>query len=371
MRTIGSGKVRYAVVGAGHITQVAVLPAFAHAAENSELVALVSSDPDKLRQLAQRYGVSAHGSLDELEQVLEEADADAVYIALPNHLHRECTERAAAAGVHVLCEKPMAVTSEDCQAMIAACEREQVKLMIAYRLHFEEANLRAVDLVRSGRIGRPLLYQAALTQQVRPGNIRTRRETGGGALLDVGIYCLNAARYLFAAEPEEVFGFIQRGGDGGAQGVDESASVVMRMPGNGMAQFLASQGAAGVSQLRIIGERGDLEVLNAFDYVSERTHRLTLGDETEERTFPPQDQFGPELVYFSRCVLEGLDPEPDGTEGLADVRVLEAILASADRGRPVTLPPFERRQRPDLGQLITRPPVEKPEEIHATPPTVG
>jgi predicted dehydrogenase len=194
-------KVRYALVGAGNIAQVAVLPAFEHAAGNSELVAIVSSNAEKRAQLAARYGLEHVGPYDDFERLSQEAKADAVYLGVPNHLHREWTERAARAGLHILCEKPMATNVPDCHAMIAAAELAHVQLMIAYRLHFEEANLRAIEIARSGRIGEPRILSAMLTQQVRPGDVRMSAQAGGGALLDEGPYCVNASRYLFDAEP--------------------------------------------------------------------------------------------------------------------------------------------------------------------------
>ena len=131
---------------------------------------------------------------------------DAVYLVLPNHLHREYVVRAAEAGVHVLCEKPMAVTEEDCKAMIEAADANKVKLMIAYRLHFEEANLEAIRLLKSGKLGNPRIFDSAFSQQVADDNIRVTEpvEKGGGPVYDMGIYCINAARYLFQAEPAAV-----------------------------------------------------------------------------------------------------------------------------------------------------------------------
>jgi predicted dehydrogenase len=145
----GGHKVRYAVVGLGHIAQIAVLPAFAKA-KNSELVALVSDDPKKLAKLGKKYNVPLRYSYDEYDACLCSGEVDAVYIALPNSLHREYTVRACRARVHVLCEKPMAVTESDCEAMIAAAKENRTRLMIAYRLHFEEANMKAVEIARSG-----------------------------------------------------------------------------------------------------------------------------------------------------------------------------------------------------------------------------
>ena len=181
-------KVRYAVVGLGHIAQVAVLPAFAHA-ENSELTALVSDDPEKLEKLGRKYKVTRRYSYEQFEECLGSGAVDAVYIALPNHLHREYTERAARGGVHVLCEKPLAVTEEDCLSMIRVAEENRVKLMVAYRLHFEEANLKAIDLVQSGKLGDPRLFDSVFTMTVKDGDIRLNpRELGGGTLYDIGVY---------------------------------------------------------------------------------------------------------------------------------------------------------------------------------------
>ena len=168
-----SGPVRYAVVGLGHIAQVAVLPAFAHARRNSRLAALVSNDPTKLKTLSRKYQIRGTFSYADYDACL--AQVDAVYISLPNSMHAEYAVRAAAAGVHVLCEKPMAVTAEECERMIDACRENKVKLMIAYRLHFEEINLQVVDLVRRGRIGEPKFFNSSFSFAVRPGNIRTKK----------------------------------------------------------------------------------------------------------------------------------------------------------------------------------------------------
>ena len=171
--------IRYAVVGLGHIAQVAVLPAFAHA-RNSELVAVVSDDRTKRREMAKRYGLEQAFTYEEFDDCLREVDA--VYIALPNSMHADYTIRAARAGVHVLCEKPMAVTAKECQQMIAACRKARVKLMIAYRLHFESLNLAAMDLARRGRLGELKFFNSTFSMKVRRGDIRTKRAYGGGTV---------------------------------------------------------------------------------------------------------------------------------------------------------------------------------------------
>jgi predicted dehydrogenase len=364
------GRVRYAVVGAGNIAQVAVLPAFEHAKENSELVAIVSSDADKRKALSERYRLKVTGGYDELEQVLERSGADAVYLAVPNAMHRELTERAARAGRHVLCEKPMAETVEDCEAMIAVCKEHNVRLMIAYRLHFEEANLRAVELVQSGKLGELCIFSSIFSQEVRPGDVRTKGELVGGALYDMGVYPINAARYLFRDEPDEVFATCITGSDGRFENVDQTTSAILRFPGGRVAQLTASLAAASVSSYRIVGTMGDLRVEPAFDYVRELKHYLTIGEKTSEQVFPRRDQFAPELVTFSNCVLEGREPEPSGEEGLADVRIVRAIFRSAETGKTVRLTPFSRSQRPSLAQEMHKPPVQHIEAVNAPSPTL-
>ena len=364
-------KVRYAVVGLGHIAQVAVLPAFAHA-ENSQLAALVSDDSEKLEKLGRKYKVKTRCSYAEYDKCLASGEVDAVYITLPNHLHREYAERAARAGVHVLCEKPMAVTEDDCLAMLRAAEENKVKLMVAYRLHFEEANLKAIDLVQRGKIGDPRLFDSVFTMTVKEGDIRLNpRELGGGTLYDIGIYCINAVRNLYGAEPMEVVAFSANNGDPRFLQCEETTSAILRFPGRErLASFTCSFGAADVSNYRVVGTEGDLVLEPAYEYAGELKQWVTVNGRTRERSFPKRDQFAPELIHFSECISTGAEPEPSGWEGLADVRVIRALYRSADSGQPVTLEPFDKyTQRPALDQEIRRPAVPKPELINTEAPS--
>jgi glucose-fructose oxidoreductase len=375
-KTNGSGggnvrkrKIRYAVVGQGYISQVAVLPAFAHAKKNSELAALVSDDPVKLRKLSKKYDVPRTFSYDEYDACLSSGEIDAVYIALPNSMHREYTERAAAAGVHILCEKPMAVTEDDCAAMIRAASAADVKLMIAYRLHFDPANMQAVKMVRSGKLGEPRIFNSVFTMQVEKGNIRLKKDLGGGPLYDIGIYCINAARYLFQDEPVEVCAFNANNGEERFQEVEEMTAAILRFPNERLATFTCSFGAADVSAYEVVGTRARLRVDPAYEYAGNLKHEFTRNGKTRKRRFPQRDQFAPELLYFSGCILEDKDPEPSGTEGLIDVRIIRALYRSARSGQPVTLGDFEKTHRPGPEQEIRRPPVRKPELVHAASPS--
>jgi glucose-fructose oxidoreductase len=363
-------KVRYAVVGLGHIAQVAVLPAFAHA-QNSVISALVSDDSEKLEKLGRKYKVKARFSYDQYDECLRSGVADAVYIALPNHLHRDYSERAARAGVHVLCEKPMAVTEEDCLSMIRVAEENQVKLMIAYRLHFEEANLKAIDIVQSGRLGDPRLFDSVFTMMVKEGDIRLNpRELGGGTLYDIGVYCINAVRNLFGAEPMEVVAFSANKGDQRFLQCEETTSAILRFPGRErLASFTCSFGAADVSSYRVVGTKGELVMDPAYEYAGELKQRVTVDGRTRGRTFAKRDQFAPELVSFSECILSGAAPQPSGWEGLADVRVIRALYRSADTGQPVTLAPFSKDDRPSLDQELSRPPVRQPALVNTEAPS--
>ncbi|HXF10783.1 MAG TPA: Gfo/Idh/MocA family oxidoreductase, partial [Desulfuromonadaceae bacterium] len=350
-----SGKIRYAVVGLGHIAQFAVLPAFKNAQKNSSLVALVSDDEVKLNSMAREYGVKHTFHYDEYETCLHSGLIDAVYIALPNNLHRDYAVRAAQAGVHVLCEKPLAVTEDDCQKIIRACAENDVKLMTAYRLHFERGNLEAIDIVRSGEIGEPRIFNSVFTMQVTSNNIRTHDRYAGGTLYDIGIYCINAARCIFADEPTEGTCFTASSNDPRFREVEEMASAVLRFPKNRLASFTASFGAEDTAGYEVVGTKGRLRAIQAYDYSEPVVLELTCENKTRRKTYGLRDQFGPELIYFSECILHDREPEPSGVEGLRDVHIIRSLYDSARTGVAVRLQQIQRHRHPNLRQEIYRP----------------
>jgi predicted dehydrogenase len=370
-RKNSNGTVRYAVVGLGHIAQVAVLPAFHHA-RNSCLAGLVSGSPDKLRKLAENYGVDHTWSYGQYEECLHSGTIDAVFIALPNDMHCDYTIRAAKAGIHILCEKPLAVTEKDCQLMIRAARANKVRLMTAYRLHCEETNLEVIDLVKSGKIGEAKYFHSSFSFEVTdPDNIRLKRKRGGGTLYDIGIYCLNAARHVFQAEPLEVFAMSERGKEKRFREVDEMSSVVLRFPGNRLATFTTSFGSADADFFEVVGTKGSVRVEPAFEYEGELAFTLRSGEKEMEKTFSPRDQFGAEISYFSECILKGRDPEPSGEEGLIDVRIIEAMYRSAKIRQPVRIGKLPSKAQPALAQEIKLPPIKKPKVIEADSPHSG
>ena len=278
-------KVRYAVVGAGWFGQSAVLPAFANAKENSELAAIVSGDAEKRAILSSDYGVPAY-SYEEYEDLLGSGAVDAVYVVSPNSLHRDHAVAAARHGIHVLCEKPLADTAVAAEEMIAACDRAGVHLMTAYRLHFEKANLQAIDLIRKGTIGEPRVMTSTFTQQVDPDNSRLDANLGGHPLLDMGVYCVNAARYLFRAEPIEVTAFAATGNDPRFAKVPEMVSAVMRFPGERLASFVCGFGEAKASAYQVLGTKGDIRLDPAFAHKGERAMTVTVDGKAKDDEVP-------------------------------------------------------------------------------------
>jgi predicted dehydrogenase len=284
-------------------------------------------------------------------------------IALPNTQHRAFAERAARAGAHVLCEKPMATSEKDCRAMIGACEKAGVQLMIAYRLHFAPAHLQAIALARSGKLGDLRFFSSIFGMQVKPDNIRTDPADGGGPLRDLGVYCINAARYLFGDEPLEVRGTMAaKRGDKRFTGVEEMASALLRFPGERVAQFTCSFGSGDVASLELVGTKGTLRIEPAYEYEGSLKWSLTIGDKKQEKTFPAGDQFAPELIHFSECIMRGKRPGPDGNE---------AIFKSAKSGRAVPIQPVKPQKPPKPSRAMKRPPAKKRELVNAEAPHSG
>ena len=358
--------VRYAVVGLGFISQLTVLPAFRNA-RNSRLAALVSGDVDKRRELGRVYGVPTY-SYDEYDSLLKSGVIDAVYIGLPNHLHREFTIRAARAGVHVLCEKPLAVTVADCKAMIAACKRHRVKLMTAYRLHFEKATLGAIRATRDGTLGKPLLFSSSFSFRITQANVRLMKASeGGGPLYDIGVYCINAVRNLFGAEPIEAYATLAGGRRRGRQ-AEESANCTLRFPDGKMAAFQVSFASATSSEYRVLGTKGMLRAAPGYGFSEKLRVTIVAGGKEKTMEYPRTDHFGPQLIHFSNCIRRGREPGPNGEEGLADVRVIRALYKSAATGKPVKLARRRARPAPSPAQQITCPAVRYIPMVKARPP---
>jgi len=343
--------IRYGVVGAGWISQIAFLPGVPLTG-NSRTTALVSGNAEAARQLAEYHDIPNIYGYDHYDEMLTADVVDAVYIALPNSMHAEFSIRAARAGKHVLVEKPLAVSEEECEAMIRAAADAGVFLMTAYRLHNEPGNLHALQLIRDGAIGDPRAFTSLFSFAAAPGNHRLKSVHWGGPLQDIGIYCLNAVRHLFGDEPQTVTAMRNASPDPRFAEVEETFAATLLFPQGRVAQFCVSFGAEQLDMYRVAGTMGDLVVERAYDFQSPTTVRLTRGAEVIEHIFPPTDQFAGQTAYFSDCIITGTAPEADGSEGLADVAVLLALERAAGTGaaQRLALPPRPHHPEPAMAR---------------------
>ncbi|MBW6526890.1 Gfo/Idh/MocA family oxidoreductase [Sphingomonas sp. RHCKR7] len=367
---LGGRKVRYAVVGLGDIAQEALMPGVKHTG-NSEITALVSGDPVKLTKLGKAYGVKHLYGYENFAALLGTGAIDAIYLATPNWRHAEFAVPALEAGIHVLCEKPLEVSSEQAQRIADAAKRGKAKLMTAYRLHFEPATLDAIRRIRAGEIGEPIAFTSLFAQPLDPANHRAHHGIEAGPLFDMGAYPINAIRYLFGAEPVEVVSAVGvRHPSAGLGDLDDTVAATLRLPGGKLAQFTVSYAADAVDSLIIVGTKGSIEMNPAYGFGQGLEQFRSVGGKDSHETFAATDQFGGELRYFSDCILEGRDPEPDGEEGLADLAVIEAVVAAMRSGKAEPVKVMQRTRRIDPeSQLQTLRAVSAPEPVNASSPT--
>ena len=325
-------KTGYAVIGLGRIAGH-FMPAAGMTA-NSQITALVSGHPDKARTIAAQYNIPATSiyNYENFDEIAHNPAVDAVYIALPNSMHAEYTIRAAKAGKHVLCEKPMATNVADCEKMIAACKAANVKLMIAYRCHYEPTNLKAIEIIRSGALGQVQAIESPFGFNISRGEWRlSKTMAGGGPLFDVGIYSLNACRYLTGEEPEHISAYASTiDKDGRFKEVEENVAWTMRFPSGIVASCTTTYGANMAGYFKVYGSKGWLQVDNAFVY--EGLHlRAEYGGTKIDELNPAKDpsHFVAEADHFSHCVQNNLVPQSPGEEGLKDMQYITQIYKSA------------------------------------------
>lgn len=367
-KKIAGDKVRYAVVGIGWIAQTAFLPGVAHTG-NSEVVALVTSDEEKAHKVGEKYGIDRIYSYDQFDQVLALDEVEAVYLATPNAEHVDLAVKTLRAGVHLLLEKPMAVSVEECEQILSAQEESGAKLMIAYRLHHEPGTLSAIDTVRRGDLGRIRFFNSTFAQMVSGENHRAKNGYWAGPVTDMGPYPINTVRNLFGAEPIEVSALGVKTDE--RFNFDDTVAVNLKFPGDRIASFVVSYNAAEVDEFRIVGDKGDLFSHPAYGMKGAPHHTITVEGETKEKSFPATDHFGGELKYFSECIKTGNNPEADGEEGLLDVRVLEAIEEALRSGHAITLKPYHRKRRPTTDQVMELKQNTTPELVGAHKPSDG
>ena len=333
-------KIRYCIVGLGRISLDHFMPA-TRQSTLAEVTALVSGHPDKAHENAVKYNVPP-GSIytyENFDEIRNNPNIDAVYIALPNSMHAEYTIRAARAGKHVLCEKPMATSVSDAKAMIAACAQANRKLMIAYRCQLEPTNLRAIELIRNGTLGKVQAIESANGFNISPGEWRLNRKlAGGGPLMDVGVYSLNACRYLTGEEPSAISAYssvIDQ--DGRFNEVEENVSWTMEFPSGIVASCTTSYGADMDGYYKVHGSKGWLMMSPAFGYqglhLTAEADGAKKGDPDSKIDEPEKQrdpwQFARQADYFATCIDSNLTPKMSGEEGLRDMQYMAQIYKSA------------------------------------------
>jgi predicted dehydrogenase len=327
-------KVRWGVLGAANIAVKKVIPAMQRG-EWSEVVGLASRDVGRAREAAHLLGVrKVYGSYEEL---LADPEVEAVYNPLPNHLHVPWTTKAAEAGKHVLCEKPIAMSAPEARRLLSVRDRTGVKIQEAFMVRTHPQWLGTLELIRAGRVGRLRAASGHFSYFNRdPSNIRNQPEAGGGALMDIGCYPITVSRFVFGEEPRRCLGLAERDPE---MGTDRLASVLLDFP-SGQAVFTCSTQLVPYQRVQFFGTRGRIEVEIPFNAPADRPTRIfiddgsdLLGSGVEVREFGTCDQYTIQGDLFSRAVREGGEQPIPLEDAVKNMAVIDAVFRSAESGR--------------------------------------
>ncbi len=334
-------RVGYAVVGLGSISQVAVLPAFAHS-KKAKLISVVSGDKKKAKKFAKEFQAGQACSYEEFSQCLENPLVDAVYIATPPGEHEKYAIAAAKAGKHVLCEKPLAASVQQARNMVKACHDNKVLFMTAYRKYFEPSSLLLKKMIRNGELGRIDIIHTLFTElrtfgDDSPDWLFSKELCGGGPLTDLGVYCINTTRWLIDEDPVAATAVSWARDARRYTQVEEGVAFRLDFKSGLVLQGTTAYSAAFSSFLHVHGEKGWAELAPAFAFEEERRISGKVGGKWFARTFAPMDEFALELDAFAACIQEGREPEPSGEQGLRDIIIVDAIYRAVKHGKSVTI----------------------------------
>ncbi|MFN6528679.1 Gfo/Idh/MocA family oxidoreductase [Nostoc sp. ChiSLP03a] len=343
----------FAIVGLGRLTLEEIMPAFAEC-KLAKPTALVSGDAAKANLVAQQYGIKPQNvyNYQNYDNLRNNPDVDVIYIVLPNSMHREYTVRGAKAGKHILCEKPMATTVEDAQQMIDACKQANRKLMIAYRCQYEPHHRAMIAMIRSKELGTVKVIQADNGQN-QGGDLNQwrlkRALAGGGSLPDVGIYCLNATRYLTGEEPIAISAQIfSTPGDPRFKEVEESVTFQLRFPSGILGICSTSYGFHEGRRFRVFGSDAWGQLDPAFSYnglrmmISRKSPTNSMAENISEVRIGEKNQFALEIDHMADCVIQNKQPHTPGEESLQDQKLIALIYEAAQTGKTITLPRVSR-----------------------------
>ena len=351
-------RIGFAIVGLGHLSIDELLPAFQET-KRAKVVALVSGSPEKAEQIAAQYNIAEKNIYDyeNFDELKDNEEVDAIYIVLPNALHREFTERGANAGKHILCEKPMATSAEDCEKMIAACKKANVKLMIAYRIQYEQYNRKVREIIQSEKFGKVKLIEGVNGQrQSKEWQWRhDKKLAGGGALPDIGLYCLNTARFLLQEEPLEVSAqTFSTSDDPRFREIEENMLFQMRFPSGALVNSSTGYDYHQSKRYRVAMQTGWAEMSPAYSYEGLQlkvSENKTDGENTTQIVMKNQNQFAEEIDHFADCIMNDKQPFTPGEEGLQDQRIMEAIYEAAKNGKTIKLSKKIREAKIERGKM--------------------
>jgi predicted dehydrogenase len=333
--------VGYAVVGLGGIAQQAVLPAFGNA-KDARLVAVVSGDKEKAGRLQKQFHASSHYSYGEFSECLKNPEVEAVYVTTPPGEHEKYTVLAARAKKHVLCEKPLATTVDSCRRMVRACRDNKVLLMTAYRKYFEPGSVALKKIISTGQLGRVDIIHTAFTE-FRPAGDSTpdwmlkRKMSGGGPLMDLGVYCVNTSRWLMDEDPVQATASQWTRDRKRFKEVEEGIAFRLNFPSGLVLQGTSSWGSVLTSFIQVHGEKGWASLSPAFAFEDDRRLSGKISGKWFGEEFRAIDEFALELDAFASCIRDNRKPEPDGEQGTRDIVIIDAIYRSAKKGRPVSI----------------------------------
>jgi predicted dehydrogenase len=325
----------------GFISETSVLPAFRHT-KKCKLIALASHDQKRAKQLGTKFGVAADAcyDYDHHEQCLNHPGVDAVFIASVNGAHADQTIRAAAAGKHVLCEKPLANTVDECLRMLEACKANNVYLMTAYRKYFEPGSVGLKRLITSGKLGRLRHIFSSYTEFVDPVKATwqlDRHLAGGGSLMDIGIYCVNTMRWLAGTNPIGATATTWTDDPKRFREVEDSVAFRLTHSDGLVCQGTSSYSSQAASFVQVTGEKGWAALNPAFAFDEERRLFGKIQGRWFEQKFKVMDEFVLELDHFADCIRRHREPTPNGIEGLRDIATIQAIYQSAHENRTVAI----------------------------------
>ena len=326
-------KVRWGILGTANIAVKKVIPAM-QAGEFCEIAAIASRNGEKAEQTADDLNIPKFN--DSYESLLSDSSIEAVYIPLPNHLHVEWAIKAATAGKHVLCEKPIGLNAEEVRKLIEVRDKTGVKIQEAFMVRTHPKWLKVRDLIREGRIGKLEAITGFFSYfNADASNIRNKPEMGGGALMDIGCYCINISRFIFEEEPEKVSGLIKRDEN---TGIDKLTSGMLAFP-NGHATFTCSTQLVPYQRMQFFGTAGRIEVQIPFNIPTETTTRIFIddgadlyGENIETIEFSAVNQYTIQGDLFSQNIRENSKQAISLEDSFANIAAIEAVFLSAKTG---------------------------------------